>query len=44
MVAVVNSLSLYATHEDSDIDLFIVTRPHMLWFVRVLVTGIFFLS
>ena len=27
MVAVVNSLSMYATHEDSDIDLFIVTKP-----------------
>ncbi len=26
MIAVVNSLSMYATHEDSDIDLFIVTR------------------
>jgi hypothetical protein len=25
MVAVVNSLSMYATHDDSDIDLFIVT-------------------
>ncbi len=27
MIAVVNSLSMYATHEDSDIDLFIVTEP-----------------
>lgn len=27
MIAVVNSLSMYATHEDSDIDLFIVTKP-----------------
>jgi len=26
MIAVVNSLSMYATHEDSDIDLFIITR------------------
>lgn len=34
MVAVVNSLSMYATHRDSDIDLFIVTKPGMIWFVR----------
>ncbi len=34
MIAVVNSLSMYATHPDSDIDLFIVTRPGMIWFVR----------
>lgn len=27
MVAVVNSLSMYATHADSDIDLCIVTKP-----------------
>jgi hypothetical protein len=27
MIAVVNSLSMYATHEDSDIDLFIITKP-----------------
>jgi hypothetical protein len=27
MIAVVNSLSMYATHPNSDIDLFIVTRP-----------------
>ena len=26
MIAVVNSLSMYATHPDSDIDLFILTR------------------
>ena len=34
MIAIVNSLSMYATHEDSDIDLFIVTKPGMIWFVR----------
>lgn len=44
MVAVANSLSMYATHEDSDIDLFIVARPHTLWFVRVMVTIVFFFS
>jgi hypothetical protein len=38
MIAVVNSLSMYATHEDSDIDLFIITQPGMLWFVRLCVT------
>lgn len=38
MVAVVNSLSMYATHENSDIDLFIVTQPGMIWFVRFFVT------
>ncbi len=34
MIAIVNSLAMYATHEDSDIDLFIVTKPDMIWFVR----------
>jgi hypothetical protein len=38
MVAIANSLSMYATHAGSDIDLFIVTKPKMLWFVRVFVT------
>ena len=40
MIAVVNSLSLYATHADSDIDLFIITKPGYLWLVRILSTGI----
>lgn len=40
MIAVGNSVSMYATHENSDIDLFIVVRPWYLWFVRVLVTCI----
>jgi hypothetical protein len=43
MVAVVNSLSLYATHADSDIDLFIVTDRDRIWFVRVLTTALFWL-
>lgn len=34
MIAIVNSLSMYATHPDSDIDLFIVAKPWMIWFVR----------
>lgn len=40
MIAVVNSLSMYATHSDSDIDIFIVTKPGYLWLVRILSTGI----
>ncbi len=42
MVAVVNSLSMYATHVDSDIDLFIITEKDRIWFVRVWVTLIFY--
>ena len=38
MISIVNSLSMYATHEDSDIDLFIVTERGMIWIVRLLVT------
>lgn len=38
MIAVCNSLSMYATHADSDIDLFIVTEKWMIWFVRFFVT------
>jgi hypothetical protein len=43
MVAVVNSLSMYATDTDSDIDLFIVTSRGTIWFVRVMVTLIFWI-
>ena len=42
MIAVVNSLSMYATHEDSDIDLFVVTERRMIWFVRLCMTIQFF--
>ena len=38
MIAIVNSLSMYATHKDSDIDLFIITKPGMIWFVRFFCT------
>ena len=38
MIAVANSLSMYATHTDSDIDLFIITRPDTLWLARLCVT------
>ncbi len=34
MISIVNSVSMYATHENSDIDLFIITKPEMIWFVR----------
>ncbi len=37
MIAVSNSLAMYATHENSDIDLFIVTEAKRLWLVRTLV-------
>jgi hypothetical protein len=40
MIAIVNSLSMYATHDDSDIDLLIVTQPGMIWFVRFFATFI----
>lgn len=41
MIGVCNSLSMYATHTGSDIDLFIVTEPGMLWWVRIWVTYYF---
>lgn len=40
MISIVNSLSMYATHKESDIDLFIVTKPGMIWFVRFFSTVI----
>lgn len=43
MVAVVNSLSMFATHDDSDIDLFIVVKPGTIWLVRFLITMIFWM-
>jgi len=43
MVAVVNSLSMYATHKDSDIDLFIITAKNRIWIVRVCVTLVFWI-
>lgn len=41
MVAVCNSLSMYASDADSDIDLFVVTDPNRMWFVRIVMSGIF---
>lgn len=43
MVAVVNSLSMYATHDGSDIDLFVITARDRIWFVRVLMTFSFWI-
>lgn len=37
MVAVSNSLAMYATHPGSDIDLFIITAVNRLWIVRTTV-------
>ncbi|HBB27413.1 TPA: hypothetical protein DCZ36_02875, partial [Candidatus Gracilibacteria bacterium] len=37
MIAVSNSLAMYATHPDSDIDLFVITAPKRLWIVRTIV-------
>lgn len=39
LVAVSNSLSLSNADADSDIDLFIVTRPGMLWVTRLIAVG-----
>jgi hypothetical protein len=41
MMALCNSLSMYASDPDSDIDLFIVSNPGRIWLVRGLITGIF---
>lgn len=41
LVAICNSLSMYATDKGSDIDLFIVTKTGRLWLVRLLVTAYF---
>jgi hypothetical protein len=35
---------MYATHDDSDIDLLIVTQPSMIWFVRFFATIILWIS
>lgn len=43
MIAVVNSLSMYATNKNSDIDLFIVTAKNRMWLVRVLLTFVFWM-
>ncbi|MFZ4461087.1 MAG: hypothetical protein ACOYN2_00640 [Patescibacteria group bacterium] len=41
MVAVCNSLSMYASDNDSDIDLFIVSDPGRMWLTRIYFTVIF---
>lgn len=39
LVAVINSVALRTVKESSDIDLFVVTRPHRLWMTRTLIVG-----
>lgn len=41
MVAVCNSLSMYASDDDSDIDLFIVSDPGRMWLTRICFTVVF---
>jgi hypothetical protein len=41
MIAVCNSLSMYASEPGSDIDIFVVTDPRRMWLTRILITGIF---
>lgn len=41
MIAVCNSLSMFATKPDSDIDLFIVSDAKMLWYTRFWITFYF---
>ena len=43
MIAVCNSVAFYATHKDSDIDLFVITQEKRLWIVRSFMTVIFFI-
>lgn len=38
MIAVGNSIAMYGAHDESDIDLFIITTPKTLWFNRILIT------
>ena len=39
-VLVCNSVAMYASHAESDIDLFVVTAPGRIWLVRMLLTVI----
>lgn len=41
MIAVCNSLSMYASEPGSDIDIFVVTNPRRMWVTRVCMTAIF---
>lgn len=38
MIGIANSLAMYSTSQQSDIDLFIVTEKNMIWYVRFFVT------
>lgn len=37
-IAICNSLAMNAAHEDSDIDLFVITQKNRIWTVRILMT------
>jgi len=41
MIGIGNSISMNTAHKKSDIDLFIVTSPKRLWYVRVMLTFFF---
>ena len=41
MIGVWNSISMNCATADSDIDLYIVTSPNRMWFVRIIITFIF---
>lgn len=41
MVWIWNSIAMNCASKESDIDLFIVTSPHSMWFNRILITLIF---
>jgi len=41
MIAIWNSVAMNSANSDSDIDLFVVTQPKRMWFVRILITLIF---
>lgn len=41
MIAIGNTLAMYCSDEESDIDLFVVTDPHRMWLVRLVMTFLF---
>jgi len=41
MIAICNTISMYCSDADSDIDLFVVADEKRMWFVRILMTAIF---
>jgi hypothetical protein len=43
MIAICNTISMYCSDSDSDIDLFVVADEKRMWLVRILMTAIFHL-